>query len=480
MNTELLTRWTTWVVQHAWLVLTILGIMTAGAAWIAVTQFHMNSDTSRLIRQDTDWKRTHEAFVAAFPQYNQNTFVVVSGPGPDRVRQVTAGLADILETQTDIFSNVYSPGTSEFAEANALLFLSANELNDTVSKLADAQPFLSAISGHRTVAPALDLMTSAVTSSEKLPEGFVQMADALNLAGIQALNGNKTPIAWRDQLFQIKGDRLFYQVIFVQGNQDFGIDRPNAMIIARLEQTLSGYTHPYRDSVDIRLTGQVPLEHFEIQSAMDSAQLAGSLALIILIAVLIWGVRSLRIIAAIYLSMLVGLIWTAAFAMLTVGQYNTISIIFLVMFIGLGVDFAVHLCLRYQELRCTMDKPAALIETGTTLGPAIALCGVTSAIGFLAFVPTDYIGLGEMGIISAGGMLIAVVISLTLIPAFFAVVDDPVKPSRMSVAERLTSTLARYPKNTAYVTLGLAALFTLTAGQATFDYSTLSLKDPPL
>ena len=478
MLEALLANWTAWVVKHARAVLTIVLLATVGAAWVAVTQYQMNSDTSRLIHQDTDWKRTNDAFLDTFPQYYRNTFVVVSGNQPDKVSQVARKLASDIRARSDVFESVYSPASNEFVDANALLYLDPETLNDTVSKLADAQPFLTAIAEDNSLRSALQLVIDALESDEPLPAGFIQMSDALSMAAERAINGNDKPISWRDELFQVDADDTYYQVIFVQGAQNFGEDMPDGLIINTLEAVIDDLAHPYKEDVTVRLTGQVPLEHGEILSAMNSAQFAGTLALGILVGVLIWGVRSLRIIAATYLSMLVGLIWTAAFAMVAVGTYNTISIIFLVMFIGLGVDFAVHLCLKYQEARTEFDKTAALIDTGHELGPAIALCGVTSAIGFLAFVPTDYIGLAEMGIISGGGMIIAVVISLTLIPAFFAVVSDPRPPTDLPFVGAMTNLVADHSKTTAYVTLAIAVVLTAIATQATFDYSTLSLKDP--
>ena len=478
MLETLLANWTAWVVRHARAVLTVTLLATCGAAWVAITQFEMNSDMSRLIHQDTDWKRVNTEFLDTFPQYDRNTFVVVSGDQPDKVSQVARQLAANIRAESDVFETVYSPASNDFVDANALLYLDPETLNDTVSKLADAQPFLTAIAEDNSLRSALQLVIDALASDEPLPAGFIQMSDALAMAAERAASGNSKPISWLDELFQVEAGNTYYQVIFVQGVQNFGEDLPDAQIINTLERIIGELRHPYREDVTIRLTGQVPLEHGEIVSAMNSAQYAGSLALLILVGVLVWGVRSLRIIAATYLSMLVGLIWTGAFAMLVVGQYNTISIIFLVMFIGLGVDFAVHLCLKYQEARTEHTKTAALIDTGHELGPAIALCGVTSAIGFLAFVPTDYTGLAEMGIISGGGMIIAVAISLTLIPAFFAVVSDPREPTDLPFVGAMTNLVADHSRTTAYVTLAFAVILTAIASQATFDYSTLSLKDP--
>lgn len=455
----------------------VMMLLTIGAGYYAITAFSMNSDTSLLIRQDTDWKQVNRAFVDTFPQYDQNTFVVVSGTRPNQVSVVARRLAGQIRSNDGVFRTVYSPASNQFVQEHALLYLEPDTLNDTISTLADAQPFLTAVATDNSLRSVFQLVLDALNSNETLPTGFTRMLDALSSTAEQALTGDSKPISWRDELFQVEDD-TFYQVIFVQGQQNFGEDLPNAMIIEALQSAITSFSHPYREDVTIRLTGQVPLEHQEIVSAMDSAQLAGTLALAILVVVLVWGVRSIWIIAAIYLTMIVGLIWTAAFAMLAVGQYNTISIIFLVMFIGLGVDFAVHLCLKYQEARLRHEKIVALIETGTELGPAIMLCGVTSAIGFLAFVPTEYIGLGEMGIISGGGMVIAVVVTLTLIPAFFALTGDPRPATDVPFASLLVSAVVKHPKQTSYITLGIAVVLTVVASQASFDYSTLSLKDP--
>ena len=477
MLTPFLTAWITWISNRAGLIMAATMLLTIAAGYYAVTAFSMNSDTSLLIRQDTDWKQVNREFVKTFPQYDQNTFVVISGNKPNQVSIVARHLADQIRENDSVFRTVYSPASNQFALEHALLYFEPDTLNDTISKLADAQPFLTAVATDNSLRSVFQLVLDALDSNENLPTGFTRMLDALSSTAEQALTGDSKPISWRDELFQVE-DSTFYQVIFVQGQQNFGEDLPNAMIIEGLQTIIADLSHPYRDDVTIRLTGQVPLEHQEIVSAMDSAQLAGTLALVILVFVLIWGVRSMWVIAAIYLTMIVGLIWTAAFAMIAIGQYNTISIIFLVMFIGLGVDFAVHLCLKFQEARLRLDKINALIETGTELGPAIMLCGVTSAIGFLAFVPTEYIGLGEMGIISGGGMIIAVALSLTLIPAFFALSGDPRPATNVPFAGLLSSVVAKNSKQTSYVTLGVAIVLAVIATQAQFDYSTLSLKDP--
>jgi predicted RND superfamily exporter protein len=49
---------------------------------------------------------------------------------------------------------------------------------------------------------------------------------------------------------------------------------------------------------------------------------------------------------------------------------------------------------------------------------------LTTALAFLAFVPTSFVGMAQLGIIASGGMVIAFVASITLIPALLKLIPD--------------------------------------------------------
>ncbi|MEE4301857.1 MAG: MMPL family transporter, partial [Pseudomonadales bacterium] len=116
---------------------------------------------------------------------------------------------------------------------------------------------------------------------------------------------------------------------------------------------------------------------------------------------------------------------------------------------------------------------SAAVIAARSVGPALLLCMGTSSIAFLAFVPTAYRGLGELGVISAGGMVIAFTLSLTLVPALFAVIGEPApRPERPS---RRARTLP--PSLVLTVTLLLALAATWPASSLRFDYSVLAMRD---
>jgi len=482
MYRNFLISWTDFVISRPRQVLSVITCITLVALYIAVTQFSINSDTSRLIRQDTHWKQVYDRFSDVFPQYINNTFVVVSGKNLSAVSNVSRALETRLEGKKDIFQLVYGPANDKFMDNHALLFLHPDELDSLVSNLADAQPFLTSIARDPNLRGLFRLLTDALNENEEMPGkempgSLTRVTNLLVDAIDSTLDGQHLPVAWRDEMVNRDSDDTLYNIIFIQGKQNFGESLPNKKIIQEIRRVIDALEHSQKSLVDIRLTGQIPLDHGEIESAMQSAQLAGSMAAVLLILVLIFGVRSLRVILATYLTMIIGLIWTAAYAVLTVGQYNTISIVFLVMFIGLGVDFAIHLSLRYQEAIGNRSKKDALAYASVKIGPAISLCGVTSALGFLAFVPTEYLGLAELGIISGGGMIIAIAVSLTVIPAFFTLVGEPNPLPRAAYLAAASDKLYQYRKAVVAVTFAAACLATYIGKDAYFDYSTLSLKD---
>ncbi len=88
------------------------------------------------------------------------------------------------------------------------------------------------------------------------------------------------------------------------------------------------------------------------------------------------------------------------------------------MFVGIAVDFAIQFSVRYRETRREYPEPAAAMrETVRRVGGQILVAAAATAAGFLAFVPTAFLGVAELGLIAGVGMLIAFVCTLSFLPA---------------------------------------------------------------
>jgi hypothetical protein len=107
-------------------------------------------------------------------------------------------------------------------------------------------------------------------------------------------------------------------------------------------------------------------------------------------------------------------------------------------------------------------------------GP-LSLSALCAGCGFLAFVPTDYQGLAELGIIASAGMAIAWLLNFTLLPALVAMMRPQVRAMEVRRAPR--PRLRRPAWVVAFAALaGVASLPALSA--VTFDFNPLNLKDP--
>ena len=94
------------------------------------------------------------------------------------------------------------------------------------------------------------------------------------------------------------------------------------------------------------------------------------------------GLRSVRLVVASLLALVVGLVVTAAFATFAVGHLNLISVAFGVLYIGLGVDYAIHMNARYrEEVGAGARVGAAAAKATTTVGVALVLATITTAVG---------------------------------------------------------------------------------------------------
>ena len=126
---------------------------------------------------------------------------------------------------------------------------------------------------------------------------------------------------------------------------------------------------------------------------------------------ILWlALKSARIIAAVFINLFVGLSITAALGLMMVGALNMISVAFAVLFVGLGVDFAIQFSVRYRAERHDIGElRPALAQAAAKVGVPLTLAAAAVAAGFMSFMPTDYRGVSELGQIAGVGMLVAYV-----------------------------------------------------------------------
>ena len=205
--------WTGFVISCPKRVLGAVALITAAALYVAITQFSINSDTGKLIRQDTDWKQVYNRLSDVFPQYINNTFVVVSGQSLSAVSNVSKALEAEIADNTEMFQLVYGPANDPFMETHALIFLDPDDLDSLVSDLAEAQPFLTSIARDPNLRGLFTLLSDALDGDEDLPVSMARIVNLLSDAIDSTLAGQSLPVAWRDEMVKREGDDTLYSII---------------------------------------------------------------------------------------------------------------------------------------------------------------------------------------------------------------------------------------------------------------------------
>ncbi|MGI8875855.1 MAG: MMPL family transporter, partial [Egibacteraceae bacterium] len=107
-----------------------------------------------------------------------------------------------------------------------------------------------------------------------------------------------------------------------------------------------------------------------------------------------------------------------------IGGLTEVSQIVPVLLIGLGVDYAIHLTSRYREEVATGTGVQESIRRAiTTVGVALTLATVTTAVGFLTNVINPVPALKDFGILAAIGIVASFLLMLTFVPAVRLLLD---------------------------------------------------------
>ena len=129
------------------------------------------------------------------------------------------------------------------------------------------------------------------------------------------------------------------------------------------------------------------------------------------------------------------------------------------------------------------DEPFLAVRRSLQdVGPALMLCAVTTGLGFYTFVPTNYTGMSELGLISGTSMFIGLVVSLTVLPAILLVFPSLKQDNRSPSSGQALKAIYQFPiRHGQVIRWGTVVIFlgsVLLLPQASFDWNPHNLRDP--
>jgi hypothetical protein len=485
MLTAIITKAVDFSSRHAWTVIGLFALLVALSGAYVVRHFAMNTDVGSLIDPDAAWARREAAVAAAFPDRSDTTVAVVRAPAPEFATAAARELAARLRQQPARFKLVNPGAAGEFFARNGLLYLPAPQVLSLAEQLTKARPLLDALARDPSLRGLSGLL--AVTLGAPLQSGqlrleemsllFTRSAEAVDAA----IGGKPAALSWQ-ALAAGDNPPPSHVLVEVVPVLDFNELEPGAPASTAIRQAAADLHLAQRYGASVGLTGSVPLADDEFASVQEGALLSNTVTLLCVLVLLWFALRSAKLVLAVFVTLMGGLVITAALGLLMVGALNIISIAFAILFVGLGVDFAIQFGMRFRARRRLLHDPhAALLATAHSIALPLTLAVTATSVGFLAFLPTAYRGVAELGLIAGVGILVVAFPScLTVLPALVSKLD----PARYETApgypwlapvERVFQV---HRKTLLFGTLALILAGLPLLWRLHFDFNPLHLKDP--
>jgi len=181
------------------------------------------------------------------------------------------------------------------------------------------------------------------------------------------------------------------------------------------------------EGISFAITG-VPYVNLTLQRSMrQDLQLFIPLVILIIIGVLFvsfrwtWGVLIPFSVVA------VSVLWVLGLMAASGVPITLVSFILPVLLMAIGIADGIHVLSRYHEaLRAFTDKRLAILDTMRAMKRPVVLTSLTTAIGFLSLLYAYMVPQRTFGLFTAIGILVAMILSLLLIPAILRLVKAPV------------------------------------------------------
>jgi len=469
---------------HPWPVLVLGLILAIGSAFYVVDRFALNTDITKLISRNLPWRQREAAYLKAFPGQATTILAVIDAPTPELAEDATQRLTERLTHQQSFIQDAQQIAGGPFFKRNGLLFLSTGDLQQALAQLSKSSSFLEPLAADpsmRGIMSAISLPLRGVQLRRISLDGLAPQFNALSVPIENALAGRPAYFSWRELLSgEPSTQRETRQFVEISPVLDFNALEPGEEATDAVHQTVEDLKLN-DEGVTVRLTGSIPIADDEFATLKEGATVNTALTVFAVLIILWLALHSARIILAVFVSLFVGLFITAALGLALVGSFNPISLAFFVLFVGIGVDFGLQFSVSYRAERFEReDLFGALVATASNTGGRLALAAAATAAGFLSFTPTSYAGLSELGVIAGIGMIVAFVMSITVLPALLKMLNPPAEPYPLGYA--FLSPIDRFLERNRIPVL-VITLVTVLAGLpllywVRFDFNPMDLRNP--
>jgi len=452
-------------------VITTAVVVALLGAWVYGTRLDIVSSRGALTDSEAEFNRLKQVYDRDFGRANDPVLLVVrAGPTADAplseptvdereaMRRVVRRWADGLGDRPDLFGRItvrIDPGE---LEPWTLLYGEISTVESAVGAGRSVLPTLA------SVAAAADLPDALLALDRELP-GLAEGGGSGGARYLEALEG---AFAHFRRVLEIgdtvprpshDGSALYGDAGYLTAADGWillGVaevlgdpsdrnryEEPLQVARATLDDALE--TVPDSTVVSAGLAGEPALELEEQRVTRRDFMRSALIATVVISILFMWGFGSVVRPALAMACLGISVAATFLVAWLVVGHLNVLALVFTVILVALGIDFAIHLYVHYRQGRGEgLDPPGAVRRAHREIGDALRVDGMATAAAFLMAWFTDFPGLAELGVIAGMGLLICLLCMYLVFPAMLVLVDG-----RWGGPTKVPSVLGLMPKRMA-------------------------------
>jgi hypothetical protein len=363
------------VTTAPWLTILLATTVAGVALWYTSEALEFETSRNALASSSARYIEIEKQLDADFNSIDY-LMVVVEPPSLERGKQFVQALATRLRADTQHFKQIIEKINTTSLEGKKLLYLSPEELRTLKRRLEDAQDFIVDLSEtpglvqlltaiNREISKALvSHLTSGLLGSPSPSESTASEAtQSLDVSFLSALftemeRAIAAPVSYlfhspwnrfflkdsdglsEEEYLTSKHDRFLF--VLVNDRTTEGSFVKHAVPLRALRAHLQALK---RDFPEVRagVTGGNALNTDEMLAAQHDTLWATVIALIGVAVLFIIAFRQVWRPLLVVAALIIAVCWTLGFTALTVGHLNILSVAFVPILIGLGIDYGIHL-----------------------------------------------------------------------------------------------------------------------------------------
>jgi hopanoid biosynthesis associated RND transporter like protein HpnN len=453
-------------------ILLVAIVLAGGAVFVLATRFAVMNNTSDLLSDKSASKATYNEFLKEFGT-DSRFIILIKGDDPAKNRQAADAIGPWLESLRPHITTVLYKIDYSSVKPRLLFTADIDQLNKIATEVENdvKQQQADQAGAKKATQTAMDLNSILEEANAKFTDSYlrkksnwtdfkpfvVQFISILNKVSDQAegktekpkpakANTNDTNFDTGDademlaqhEYFSLQGGKALL-IFAYPGEIEPDSLAPYSKTLEKIRQHLADLQSQF-PGVELKVTGEPALDDEQIRSSTWDAVKAGGITVCLILLLFFFSYRMVwpssggffSVLDMIFLwrpgltffSLILGVLWSLGFALVSVGHFNILSIAVIPMVLGIGIDFGIQMLGRYEE---ELGHGRGVIESITTAmehtGVAIITGASVTAAAFFTLCFNDFTGLAELGVIAGCSMVFCLFANLVLLPAIFILRD---------------------------------------------------------